>query len=88
MDIADVQCLLAWFYADDGLIAAHDPALLQLAFDSLCSHVYRVELKTNTSKMEAIVFLSSCIRTCLIVDTYGARMGGLYCKERHWWTAR
>ena len=82
MDFQDVRRLLAVFYADDGLIAARDPAVLQRAFDSLCSHFDRVGLKTNTTKTEAMVFLPGRIRTCLTAESYEVRMGDLYREER------
>ena len=88
IDFADVRRLLACFYADDGLIVARDPVLLQRAFDSLCTHFDRVGLKTNTTKTEALVFLPGRIRTCLTADVYKARMGDLYRKERRGRTVR
>ena len=57
MDFTDVRRLLAVFYANNGLIVARDPVILQRAFDSLCSHFDRVGVKTNTTKTEAMVFL-------------------------------
>ena len=83
MDFADVRRLLAAFYADNGLIMARDPAVLQRAFDFLCSDFNHVGLKTNTTKMEAMVFLPVRICTCLTMDTYEAPMGDLYREERH-----
>jgi hypothetical protein len=44
MTFDDVRRLLAVFYADDGLIVARNPAVLQQAFDSLCAHFDRVGL--------------------------------------------
>ena len=82
MTFTDIRRLLAIFYADDGLIVARDPAVLQRAFDSLCSHFDRVGLKTNTTKTEATVFLPGRIRTCLTSEAYEARMGDLYREER------
>ena len=82
MDFVDVRRLLACFYADNGFIVACYPALLQRAFDSICSHFDRVGLNTNTLQMEAMVFLPGRIRTCLTADAYKARMGELYREER------
>ena len=78
MHFSDIRCLLAVFYANDGLIVARDPVVLQRAFDSLCSHFDRMGLKANTTKTEAMVFLPGRIRTCLTNDAYEARMGDLY----------
>ena len=82
MEFSDIRRLLTVFYADDSLIVARDPTAFQRAFDSLCAHFDRVGLKTNTTQTEAMVFLPGRIRTCLAADTYEARMGDLYHKER------
>jgi hypothetical protein len=82
MEMLDVRRLLACFHADDGLIVARDPALLQRAFDSLYALFDRVGLKTNTKKIESMVFLPGHIRTCLSSDAYKARMSNLYREER------
>ena len=82
MHFSDIRRLLVVFYANDGLTVARDPVVLQQAFDSLCSHLDRVSLKTNTTKTEVMVFLPGRIRTCLTDNAYEARMGDLYRKER------
>ena len=74
MEITDACRLLACFYAYDRLIVARDPILLQRAFNSLCTLFDRVGLKTNTKKIEAMVFLPGRIRTYLSSEAYEAWM--------------
>jgi hypothetical protein len=52
MEIVDVRCHLACFYfhADNGLIVARNPAILQRAFNSLCALFDHMGLKINTKK--------------------------------------
>ena len=82
MAFDNIRRLLAVFYADDGLIVARGPAVLQRAFDSRCAHFDRVGLQTNTTKTKAMVFLPGRIRTCLTDGAYKAQMGDLYREER------
>ena len=70
----DVRRLFACFYADDGLLVAREPKHLQTAFNLLTLLFDRVGLETNTTKTEAMVFLPGRIRTCLMEESYSARM--------------
>ena len=47
IDADDVRVIAAVFYADDSLVAARDPTLLQRAFDILTALFDRVGLATN-----------------------------------------
>ena len=64
----DIRVIAAVFYADDGLITARDPTLLQDAFALLIALFDRVDLATNETKTEVVVFLPGRIRTCLSED--------------------
>ena len=77
-DTADIRTIVAVFYADDGLIAARDPKILQSAFDLLTDLFDRVGLETNTTKTEVMVFLPGRIRTCLSEDAYKSRTDALH----------
>ena len=72
--LGQVRVLVAIFYADDGLIASRDPAVLQTAIDLLTGLFDRVGLKTNTTKTECMTFLPGKIRTALSDTAYRARM--------------
>jgi hypothetical protein len=63
IETVDLCRLLACFYTDDRLIIARKPALIQRAFNSLCALLNCVGLKTNTKKIEAMVFLPRHIHT-------------------------
>ena len=77
-DTTDIRVIAAVFYADDGLIATRDPAVLQDAFDLLTDLFDRVGLATNETKTEVMVFLPDRIRTCLSEDAYLSRMDTLH----------
>ena len=62
--------LFAYFYKNDGFLAARDPKHLQLAFDLLISLFNRMGLKTNTSKAKAMTFLPGRIRQNLSDEAY------------------
>ena len=79
---ADIRVIAAVFYADDGLIAARDPTLLQDAFNLLTALFDRVGLETNDTKTEAMVFLPGRIRTCLSEDAYLSRLDTLHRESR------
>ena len=74
----DILVIAAVFYADDGLIGARDPALLQRSFDILIGFFDRVGLATNETKTEVMVFLPGRMRTCLTEDAYLARLDALH----------
>ena len=61
----DIRTIVAVFYADDGLVAAREPKVLQDSFDILISLFERVGLETNTTKTEMMVFLPGRTRTGL-----------------------
>ena len=46
---------VAFFYADDGMVASIDPGWLQLAFDMLTGLFYGVVLQTNVRKIVGMV---------------------------------
>ena len=48
----DIRTIISVFYADDGLVAARDPKVLQDSFDILISLFERVGLETNETKTE------------------------------------
>ena len=66
---SDIRTIAAVFYADDGLVAARNPKVLQNSFDILISLFERVGLETNTTKTEMMVFLPGQIQTVLSEDT-------------------
>jgi hypothetical protein len=68
LDFEDMCRRIACSYANDGLVVARGPALLQRTSNPLCAHFDIVGLKTNTTKTEAMIFLPGGIRTCLTVD--------------------
>ena len=72
--LGQVRVLVSIFYADNGLIAARDPEVLQTAIDLLTGLFDRVGLQTNTKKTEAMVFLPGRVRTSLSEAVYRARM--------------
>ena len=69
-DTADIRVIAPVFYADDGLIVARDPILLQDAFDLLIALFDHIGLETNDTKTKVMVFLPDRIRTCLSEDAY------------------
>ena len=78
----DIRTIAAVFYADDGLVAARDPKVLQDSFGILISIFERVRLETNTTKTEIMVFLPGRIRTGLSEDAYLSRIDALYRESR------
>ena len=68
-----VRRLFACLYADDGLLAAHKPEHLQLAFNLLTALFDWVGLQTNALKTDSMVFLPGKIRTCLSEEAYYSR---------------
>ena len=60
----------AVFYAGGRLVAARDPKTLPASFDILLSLFEQIELATNTTKTEVMVFLLRHIRTVPSEDTY------------------
>lgn len=70
-------CLPDFILTDNWLVAARNPEHLQLAFDLLTDLFDRVNLKTNTLKTKAMVFLPGRIRTCLSEEAYYAMMNPL-----------
>ena len=82
MDTEDIRKLVAYFYADDGLVAARDADTLQKAFDILTGLFDRVGLRTNTTKTEVMICVAGRICTPLDQDAYEARMSDLHRAER------
>ena len=82
IDAADIRTIVAVFYADDGLVAAREPKVLQDSFDILVGLFERVGLATNTTKTEMMIFLPGRIRTGLSEDAYLARMDALHRESR------
>lgn len=80
--LGEIRILVAIFYADDGLIAAHIAPNLQTTINLLTKLFNRVGLKTNTTKTKVMTFLSGKIRTALSKDAYRARMVNILCQER------
>merc|ERR1711966_467005 len=78
----DIRTIVAVFYADDGLVAAREPKVLQDSFDILISLFERVGLETNETKTETMVFLPGRIRTGLSEDAYLSRMDALHRESR------
>ena len=74
---ANIRDIAAVFSADDGLISARDPTLLQGVFDLLTALFDRVSLETNNSKTKVMVFLLGRICTCLSKDAYLSRLDAL-----------
>ena len=74
MELEGVRRLMACFYADNGLIVAHNPENLQVAFDMLTGLFDQVGLRTLATKTEAMVFLPGKIETPLTAEKYVARM--------------
>ena len=70
----DLRRLFACFYEDDRKVVACNPKHLPLVCYLLIALFGRVGLKTNTLKMEAMVFLSGRIKTCLSEGGYCAIM--------------
>jgi hypothetical protein len=62
--------LFAIFYVDNVYIAARDPTFLQRAIDGLVSMFEHVGLKTNTTKMKAIICTLGKIWLQLLDDLY------------------
>ena len=55
--LGEIRTLVAIFYAIDGLIAAHDPKILQTTIDLFTGLFDRVGLQIDTKKTEAMTFL-------------------------------
>ena len=73
---------MAYFYADDNLIAARDPRVVQKAINSLVKLFKNICLKTSTAKTEAMAFVPDRLRTPLTEEAYQARMLDFYREER------
>ena len=58
-----IRTLMAFFYADDALLASQDPILLQRAPDVIVGLFERVGLCTNTSKTKVMICVPGRIRT-------------------------
>jgi hypothetical protein len=71
-----MDALFAIFYVDHAYIAAWDPIFLQQAIDSLVSNFERVGLKTNISKMKAMICTPGKIRLQLPADSYRRMRAG------------
>ena len=73
-----VAIFLAMFYADDTVIAARDPVLLQRALDTLVVGLFeRVGLMTNTLKTKVMTCVPGKIRTRHSMATYNNSRVGL-----------
>ena len=81
-DTADIRVITAVFDADDVLIAARDPSLLQGTFTLLIDLFARAGLETNSPKTEVVVFLPGKVCTCLSEDAYLFRLDALHRAER------
>jgi hypothetical protein len=71
-----MDALFAIFYIDYEYIAARDPVFLQRAIDGLVSTYERVGLKTNISKMKAMICTPGKIRLQLPADPYRLMRAG------------
>ena len=78
---SQIREFLVAFYADDGLIQARCPDMLQSSFDILISLFERVGLKTNTTKTKAMVCIPGRIRTRLTDDVYNNSRDGLVSRK-------
>ncbi len=65
-----MDALFAIFYVDDGYIGAQDPVFLQRAIDGLVSTFKHVGLKTNISKIKAMICTPGKIQLQLPADSY------------------
>jgi hypothetical protein len=65
-----MDALFAIFYVDNAYIAARDPVFLQWAIDGLVITFESVGLKTNISKMKAMICTPSNIRLQLPANSY------------------
>ena len=65
------------FYADDGLVAARDPAWLQQSFDALVSLFRKVGLETNATKTKVMVCLPGAIAQSFSEEAYQSQQTGL-----------
>ena len=72
-----VAIFLAIFYADDAVIAARDPVLLQKVLDNLVGLIERVRLRTNTLKTKVMTCLPGKIQTRHSTATYNHSRVGL-----------
>ena len=81
METKDIRKLVAFFYADDGLVAFRDAATLQKVFEVLTGF-FCVGLHTNTTKTEVMSRVVGRIRTPLDEDAYEARISYLHRAER------
>ena len=82
VDTEDIHQIVACFCADNGLTAARDPLTLQKATDASAALFERCGPKTNTTKMEAIMFVPGRIRTPLTEEAYQARMSDFHREDR------
>lgn len=77
---------LVLFYADDGLIGAHDPVWLQHALDALVGLFRQVGLQTNTEKTKVLTCVPGAIHSSLSTEAYNScRMtgeGDSYCTRQ------
>jgi hypothetical protein len=71
-----MDALFAIFYIDDTYIAAQEPVFLQRAIDGLVSTFECVGLKTNISKMKAMICTPSNIPLQLPADSYWRMRAG------------
>ena len=62
-DSADIRVIATIFYADNGLIDACNPTLLQDVFNLLINLFDRAFLTTNKSKTKVMVFLPGMLAT-------------------------
>jgi hypothetical protein len=68
---------LMLFYANDGLLAAHNHLWLQMALSRLCELFERVGLRTNVQKTKTMTCTPGYISGQVVVPAYRRRMEGV-----------